>query len=98
MAGTSFITRGKVAVRRLPESKCLSCGIPLVAATGVKNPDDLPSEGDVSVCAWCGNLAVYDSKLKLRSLTDKEVIEVAGHKDILIAQKAIANVKKRKMS
>jgi hypothetical protein len=70
----------------------------LDAATGVESPDDLPSEGDVSVCTWCGNLAAYDSKLKLRPLTDKEVIEVAGHKDILIAKKAIANVKKRKMS
>jgi len=58
--------------------KAFSCPVceKVLDACSVINEDGskaLPAKGDVSVCAYCGNLMIFDGKsLEPRELTQKE--------------------------
>jgi hypothetical protein len=66
---------------------CPSCGKLVDAATGVSN-QRRPTPGSIIICISCGHLAAYDDQLKIRPLTDEEVIGVAGDERIITLQKA----------
>lgn len=55
-----------------PKSNCTICDSPLDAATGALHTGARPEAGDVSVCLYCGNVAVFDEALSLRSPTTEE--------------------------
>lgn len=55
-----------------------------------------PEPGDISVCINCGHIMAFADDLKLRSLTDQEMFDVAGDPRMLLAQRAIAETKVKK--
>jgi hypothetical protein len=55
----------------VPATMCAACGERLDGATSTFHPG-LPSEGDVSVCAYCHNIAVYRADQTLRPMTARE--------------------------
>jgi len=61
---------------RVPETKCLRCGRPISAATGV-NHESRPKQGDWSVCLNCGMLAIFTEKLGLRVPTVAELAAIS---------------------
>jgi hypothetical protein len=73
--------------RRVPETKCLSCGTSLDAATPA-DFDGEPYSGAITVCIKCGHIMALDDNLKLRELTKDEAFAVAGDARILAIQRA----------
>lgn len=60
----------------IPESKCPHCQKPLNRST---DPDgeNTPSPGDLSICWYCGELAIHGENLELRKLEESELAEIA---------------------
>ena len=79
----------------VPVSRCTNCGWECDDATGVATENN-PSPGDFAVCIDCGHLMAYADDLSLRNLTDAEVIEAAGNKEIIAAQRTVAIVNKQR--
>jgi hypothetical protein len=75
------------------ENSCPSCGKKL-NATNCVGADNAPSEGDFTVCMYCGHLMAFGKNLQLRELTDEEMIDIAGDARILAVQKARSMVMK----
>lgn len=73
--------------------RCLECGEQLDAATSNNEPDAevLPSEGDVSICFSCGNVAIFTDKLFLRPPNNGESREIENSPEIKRAVKMILN-------
>jgi rubredoxin len=84
----------------IPSSECTNCGFILDGATGIAEDghkgDLVPDPGDATVCIMCGHLMVFTDELKLRDLTDAEIIKAAGDKRILMAQKALKAARERR--
>lgn len=55
---------------------CRGCGAGLDASTNVTD-DCQPKDGDLSICFYCGEYAVF-SDAGFRPLTQEEELEVAG--------------------
>lgn len=75
---------------RTPEDNCCTkCGKRVDAAT---DPDqfsrNVPSEGDVSICLYCGNIMVYGKRRMLRSATAAEMVLFLSDDRILRLLKA----------
>jgi hypothetical protein len=79
---------------RTPSSACLECGKPLDGATGLGHRHK-PRPGDISVCLYCGHLQAFDGQLRLRPLTDKEMVEIAGDPAIIAAVTVAGAARKR---
>jgi len=64
--------------RKLAECLCPACGEMLDGSTGVgkTGEDELPAEGDISICAFCAVPLVFDRKLKVRRMTKAEIREL----------------------
>jgi hypothetical protein len=73
---------------RLPKSHCLGCGKTLDTATEAGPANRLPDSGDATIWLHCGHVMAFAADLSLRALTDAEVIELAGDKNYLAAQRA----------
>jgi hypothetical protein len=78
---------------RIRKSLCTGCGRALNGAANVGG-DEAPRPGDATVCMYCGHVMAFDSRMRLRNLTDKEMIEVAGDKRIITIQRARAAAEK----
>lgn len=50
---------------KVPENFCAKCGTKLSGATFVGREDFYPEAGNLSICAVCYNVTVYDADLKL---------------------------------
>lgn len=81
---------------RLKPSPCLDCGKMNDTATFVGKEDEKPSPGDFCVCLHCSNVMAYDERMRLRALTDAEVIEIAGNPHLVFATNAAAEYRKWK--
>jgi hypothetical protein len=57
---------------RVPVTYCSSCEEPLDAATVADSTHAIPAEGDISICAYCGNISVYRADQTLRPITARE--------------------------
>lgn len=77
--------RLEAADHRLAACACLGCGQVLDAATVTDGKDVEPHEGAISLCWYCGHLQAFDAELKFRPLTDEEIVEIAGHPEIVLA-------------
>jgi len=67
---------------------CPNCKAELNAYECVDTQGIDPKDGDVTVCAECGHIAVYelkDEKLTLRDPNAEEILDIAGDPDILAA-------------
>jgi hypothetical protein len=71
----------------MPECACLACGKRLDRATSVDG-NHQPEMGDVTICIGCGHLMGFDDDLRLRELTDTEMVKVAGDRRIIAIQRA----------
>lgn len=71
---------------KMTEIKCLDCGHSLGLATSTTADQATPTQGDVSVCVYCGGLAVFED-YGLRHLTSSEMYDIAGDERVLDAQK-----------
>lgn len=78
---------------RTPLSHCLDCGMIVSAGapSDINAPDYRPPQpGDLAICIECAHVMAYDEDLKVRALTDDEVVEVAGDPDMVEAVNKIA--------
>ena len=62
--------------------RCLNCNQSLDAASAF-DEKARPSPNDLTVCLYCSHLMAFDDDLNLRPLTDAEIIECAGHAEII---------------
>lgn len=83
---------GQMSTHRIGESRCLDCGKVLDAASNAIG-DGLPKPGDITICLDCGHIMVFDEHLKVRIPNDQEMFEMAGSKNLLLAQQALALMK-----
>lgn len=60
---------------RTKESICPGCGAKLDAATSTDGDYD-PKPGSVSICAYCGSIAIFEDDMSLRPLTQEEIDEL----------------------
>jgi hypothetical protein len=78
---------------RLKPDRCLCCGTLIDAALGVR-PDTTPKPGDVTICIQCGHIMAFGTDYRVRPLTDVEMHAVAGDRNIILAQRQIAEIRK----
>lgn len=69
--------KARIASSKLPPCKCPTCGHLIDAFTGatlgsLERP--VPKPGSVSVCAYCGELLMFDSAMRAR-LADRAAAE-----------------------
>jgi hypothetical protein len=76
-----------------PESHCLNCGKLIDGATPVDG-GRAPQEGDISICLDCHHLMIYDANVRVRALTDEEIVEIAGEPEMLHAMKILGEFKR----
>lgn len=64
-------------------SNCLRCKAALPCATSLTELGARPSAGDVSICLYCGNIAVFTGRgVELRTPTFDELAELASDPDV----------------
>jgi hypothetical protein len=83
---------------RTPLSHCLDCGMTVTAGTPsvVDRPDYRPPQpGDLAICIRCTHVMAYGDDLRVRALTDAEIVNVAGDPDMVEAVNKIAEFNKR---
>lgn len=71
----------------IPQARCYHCGYVMIECTGVKT-NYAPSPGDVSICAACGAIAVFNSDLTMREPTQDERERI--ERDPLVTEAQIA--------
>lgn len=72
---------------RTPESRCPHCNHSVDAATSVEEARK-PKPGDITVCAYCGWICVFDSQIHLKNLGPWEMEWLAKNRtqyDLLLA-------------
>ena len=57
------------------KSFCTNCGHLLDSTTGVTEDRDA-RPGDISVCAYCGQVSSFDKDLRLKKISDEEMAEM----------------------
>lgn len=72
---------------RTPISKCQACDYKLDSVSSLTEAE-APKPGDVTICLKCGHLMGFNPNLSVRPLTDEEMLDAAGNKDILDIQTA----------
>lgn len=71
----------------MKKDRCPNCGKRLDAATCFTDPAAKPAPGDLTICFYCGHLMAFADDLRVRQLTDPEMVEVAGDPRILALQR-----------
>lgn len=70
---------------QMPLHHCEKCGKPLDAATGV-NRNIAPATGDISICAYCLNVAQYAVDGIPHTMTVEDMQKLAPEERDLIAR------------
>jgi C4-type Zn-finger protein len=70
---------------------CPSCGKKLDDCTGVRDQNAMPGAGDVSICAYCAQILVFDDKLALNIATEEAIakLSVVEQEALLLAAQLI---------
>jgi hypothetical protein len=58
---------------RLPETICWHCDRALDGASGIDGDDMIPTQGAVSLCIYCGAVALFGPDLRLIPPTDQQL-------------------------
>ncbi len=67
----------------VPDSMCPTCFYVMDRATGAYEDDIAPSKGDVSICAKCGTLLIFDENLHLTEMSETDITELkCKHPDV----------------
>jgi hypothetical protein len=83
--------------RHLPKVRCRSCHKRLDAASTPDGRDEhRPKPGDFSVCIYCGDVAVFTDSMRLREPTGPEIVDIAGARDLLQAQRVVSAWRRRR--
>jgi hypothetical protein len=77
---------------RTPPNHCLNCGKELDGAAPVSGGRG-PQDGDISICLECHHVMIYDADVRVRALTDEEVVEIAGDPEVIYAMKVLGEFK-----
>lgn len=78
---------------KVKASACKACGYLMDAATCAMG-NHQPVPGDVTICIQCGHLMEFLEDLSLEELSKESALAIAGNKDLLRLQWAIAKAKK----
>jgi len=90
---------------RIESSRCLQCNNKLDAVTESTGDNLAPDENSISICFYCGHLAMFDSQLRLREPSPEELQNVleelkkdspSTYSCLLIARAIFANKNKPK--
>lgn len=65
--------RSKYRTTKTEETSCPVCGMKIGAATSTEG-DHRPKAGDLSVCLYCATPLVFTEGLKLRKMTDLDLL------------------------
>jgi hypothetical protein len=74
--------------RRVPVSRCSSCGTLNNAASAV-GEDAGPSPGDATICMACGHIMVFREDLHLREPTIDELIQISSDPRTVLTQRTL---------
>lgn len=77
---------------RVPGALCPNCQQAMDGAA----PTDggrRPQTGDIALCFDCHHISVYGDNMQLRNLNDEEMVEIAGHPEIVRAMNALGEFK-----
>jgi hypothetical protein len=55
-----------------------------------------PAPGDITICIQCQSILVFGDNLKPRWPTEAEMLDIAGRRDIVMAQRALFQAKRDK--
>jgi hypothetical protein len=72
---------------KVPMSACLGCSKRMDGASAVDHRG-APAPGHFTICIGCGHLMAFGDDMRLRNLTDAEMIEVAGDPRVIAVQRA----------
>jgi hypothetical protein len=72
---------------KVPMSACLGCGKRMDGASAVDHRG-APAPGHFTICMGCGHLMAFAGDMRLRDLTDAEMIEIAGDPRVIAVQRA----------
>jgi hypothetical protein len=70
------------SMTRVPENICVACGAPNDGAMAPQH-NAKPNAGDVSMCMYCGHLAIFRADLSVREATAAELAAI-GNDQIII--------------
>jgi hypothetical protein len=73
---------------------CLNCGKLLDGCSAIDS-DSRPSDGDATVCVYCGHIQMFEvfpGGMRLRAPTDAEMMALAGDSRVLAISRAIKEV------
>ena len=76
---------------KIQSSVCPNCGCRLNAAAPFDD-EGTPRPGDASICIECGHLCIFTKDMSLRHPTSEEIIKLAGHKGLVAASSALAQL------
>lgn len=57
-------------------SICLTCLTVVDAASNMDGGDDAPTEGDISICAYCATVGKFNENMSLEPITMEELKEI----------------------
>jgi hypothetical protein len=60
----------------IPESKCPKCGASLDAVSPVGDKEATPSEGDFSICGYCGTFLRFGEDLQIKTADNTDLNEL----------------------
>lgn len=70
---------------------CVACGHSVEAATMLGSGGDLPNDGDVSVCLYCGHVAIFTGQgVEIREPTDEEREYIESNAEVQAAVALVA--------
>jgi hypothetical protein len=72
---------------KVPVSVCLGCGKRMDGATAIDHRK-APAPGNITICIGCGHIMAFGDDMRLRALTDAEMIEIAGDPRVVAVQRA----------
>lgn len=80
--------------KEIPARMCPSCGKLLDGATQLVSDDGAtsPTSGDVTICLYCANVAVFADDLTLRKPTPVEDKEFTRNPRLMLAKMAILSM------
>lgn len=80
---------------RTKQSYCRSCKHPIDAHSSTDGKTHIPSENDISICAYCGEISLFDEDQNLVPLT-KEQLEELQEDEVYPYLETISNMIKNK--
>lgn len=67
---------------------CLRCESKLDGASGI-NQAHIPTPGSISICIYCGNIAIFGDDMQLCPMTQEEKLEIEQLPEIRKVKEAI---------